>query len=320
MNKLILLAKNIPSPQKRPTISLSPIYLSLPDRERELEMRITLPVEGDNLPVILFSHGHGPSRYIPSKDGYGPLANFYAEHGFVVIQPTHANSPIGGLDKSHTDAPLFLKERYKEMSAIIEKMSDIEKSSPLLERRMNIESIAVVGHSAGAITAAMFLGMKLAGFSENEHTIPQIKAGVLLAPVGKSEDLLSSIKLKYPELRVDYSSLRTRALVVVGDKDASSHFTERGAEWHTDGFKLSPGSEHLLTLLDGKHGLGGIAGFDAKETDDEDPERLSITQRMTTAYLSSVLTNNDNIWIEACDALKSHLTGHAKVTHKGETV
>ncbi|WP_158277981.1 hypothetical protein [Caulobacter endophyticus] len=43
---------------------------------------------------MLLSHGHGPSNYIPSKDGYGPLVNFYAERGFVVIQPTHLNSKV----------------------------------------------------------------------------------------------------------------------------------------------------------------------------------------------------------------------------------
>ena len=40
------------------------------------------PVTGQNLPVILFSHGHGPSLYLPSADGYGPIVNFWAAHGF----------------------------------------------------------------------------------------------------------------------------------------------------------------------------------------------------------------------------------------------
>ena len=45
----------------------------------------------------------------------------------------------------------------------------------------------------------------------------------------------------------------------------------------------------LLTVAGGKHGLGGIAGYDAKETGDEYPDRLEITRRMIWAYLRSAL-------------------------------
>jgi hypothetical protein len=62
----------------------------------------------------------------------------------------------------------------------------------------------------------------------------------------------------------------------------------------------------LLTLKGGKHGLGGIAGYDAKETDDEDPDRLSVTQRMTAAYLRSAVDADDAIWDAACNALATH--------------
>ena len=93
MNNLINEARHIPVPEVVTTISISPVTLPAPDRPQPLEMRITAPAAGNQLPIILLSHGHGPSLYLPSKDGYVPRINFYAEHGFVVIQPTHANSP-----------------------------------------------------------------------------------------------------------------------------------------------------------------------------------------------------------------------------------
>ena len=40
------------------------------------------------------------------------------------------------------------------------------------------------------------------------------------------------------------------------------------------------GADALLTLPGAKHYLGGIKGYSLAETDDEDPERLAITQRM----------------------------------------
>ena len=73
MNNLIRDARPIPVEEPRLTISVSPIRLAAPARGLPLELRITGPASGDGLPVVLLSHGHGPSNYIPSKDGYGPL-------------------------------------------------------------------------------------------------------------------------------------------------------------------------------------------------------------------------------------------------------
>ena len=55
-------------------------------------MRVSAPVTGSELPVILLSHGHGHSNNLSSLNGYAPLASFWAAHGFVVIQPTHLDS------------------------------------------------------------------------------------------------------------------------------------------------------------------------------------------------------------------------------------
>jgi predicted dienelactone hydrolase len=322
LNKLISVSTLIPESDRQLTLSISPILVPIGKRNSPLELRITLPASGDNIPIILLSHGHGPSLYLPSKDGYAPLANYYAEQGFAVIQPTHANSKVGGLGDTHPDAPLFLNERLREMKTILDNLTLIENNTPYLAGRLDKQRIAVVGHSAGSITAAMLLGMQLIPSKQSAKTgkntlDERIKVGVLLAAVGKGgKDLHSVVREKYPELNPDYSFMTTRTLVVYGDQDVSSHFTTRGADWHTDPFYLSPGSHYLLTLQGGKHGLGGIAGYDAKETDDEDPERLAITQKMTSAYLKSVLYNNDVIWNDACNALNKFASEHAHLKCK----
>jgi len=83
-----------------------------------------------------------------------------------------------------------------------------------------------------------------------------------------------------------------------------------------DPYTHGPGSDALLTLFGGKHGLGGIAGHDAKETDDEDPDRLAVTQRMSWAYLRSALFAGDPAWPEACKALKDHAGAQGRVDTK----
>jgi predicted dienelactone hydrolase len=315
MNNLVTVSKNIPESDRQLTLSISPITLTIEGRETPLELRITLPVSGDNIPIILLSHGHGPSSYLPSKDGYAPLVNYYAEQGFAVIQPTHASSRVGGLDNTHPDAPLFLNERAIEMKTILDSLAQIERDIACLSGRLDKERIAIVGHSAGSMTAAMLMGMTL---PQSKSVLDKrIKVGVLLAAVGKGgEDLIESARERFPQINPDYSSMITKNLVVYGDQDLSPHFTTRGADWHADPYLISPGSDFLLTLIGGKHGLGGIAGYDAKETDDEDPDRLAITQKMTSAYLKSALYENDDTWKDACKALGSFASKHAYIESK----
>ena len=78
--------------------------------------------------------------------------------------------------------------------------------------------------------------------------------------------------------------MTTPALVVAGDKDASAHLTVLGPEWHTDPYFLSPGPKSLLTVFGAEHGLGGVAGYDAAETTDENPERVARAIVMATTH------------------------------------
>ncbi|MFA0812717.1 alpha/beta hydrolase family protein [Microbulbifer epialgicus] len=315
MNNLIDKSRLIPIGKRKPAVSISSVTLPMPGRDQPLEMRITAPATDGDLPIILLCHGHGPSLYLPSKDGYGPLVNCYAEHGFAVIQPTQANAKISGLAPDAPGAPLFWRARVEEIKQILDHLNEIEAQVPMIAGRLNHNKIAAVGHSAGAQIVGMLLGARLDDPKDKDAKKvnaydPRIKAGVLLAAPGNGgNDLSEFAREHYSELNPDYSHLVTRTLVVYGDEDVNPHLTIRGADWHADPYHLSPGSDSLLTLFGAKHGLGGIAGYDAKETDDEDPDRLVITQRMTWAYLSSALIEGNSAWSDACKALAEH-AGH----------
>jgi predicted dienelactone hydrolase len=309
MNNLIKVARAIPVLEETIAASFSPVLLPIAGRERPLEMRITAPMVGDSLPIVLLSHGHGPSLYVPSKDGYGPLANFLAERGFVVIQPSQANSKVAGLPADGAGAPLFARERAEELRAILDGLDVIEAAVPPLAGRLDRDRVAAIGHSLGGQTVAFLLGARFTlGDCQDTREVdllePRIKVGVLLnAPGAGGDDLSASGKAYGPAFSPDFSRLITRALVVYGDEDVSPHLTVRGADWHADPYHLSPGADHLLTIAGAKHGLGGIAGYDAKETDDEDPDRLETTRRMIWSYLRSALVEGDPAWSDACRAL-----------------
>ncbi|WP_046778333.1 alpha/beta hydrolase family protein [Streptomyces yangpuensis] len=292
-----------------PVLSFSPVVLSVPGRPVDLHVRVSAPATGTSLPVILLSHGHGPSHHLSSLNGYAPLANFWAAHGFVVVQPTHLTSrTLTALVADAPGAPDFWRSRAEDMTHVLDRLEAIENAVPQLAGRIDPTRVAVAGHSLGGFTAALLLGAGLTdpGTGNLVHLLePRIKAGVLLAPPGRGGDVFNGpMAEQWPVIgAVDFSTMTAPTLVVTGDKDDPRHFTDMGPDWHADPYTLAPGPKTLLTLFDAEHGLGGIAGYDAAETTDENPERVAALARLTAAYLRSRLHPGDNAWQTAQEAL-----------------
>ncbi|KAF3063818.1 hypothetical protein GL218_02646 [Daldinia childiae] len=306
-HRLIGSAINIPVSPQTPVFSFSPIVLPFSDRPVDLDLKVTVPATGDALPIILLSHGQGQSNNLNSQEGYTPIAEFWAAHEFVVIQPTHLSSLSITVDSPPEGSEYYWQDRAQDLVRILDEIDTIEASVPGLMGRLDKTKVAVAGHSLGSWTASLLLGAKNVdprNGTSFEKFDKRIKAGVLLAGTGNAgADLSDTGRLMVPFYGPDFSGMKTPTLVVCGDQDVSPHLTIRGADWHADSYYLSPGSKDLVWIKGGKHGLGGVSGWDAAETQDESPQRLGAVQRMTLAYLRSAL-HGDNSWDEARDALK----------------
>ncbi|OME91252.1 MULTISPECIES: alpha/beta hydrolase family protein [Paenibacillus] len=286
-----------------PVISVKPVVLPAPGRGEDLQVRVSAPAIGSELPIIVFSHGYGWSL-----DGYGPLADFWAAHGFVVIQPTHLDSRTLNLPPDDPRTPRIWRFRVEDMKRTLDQLDLIEASVPGLNGRLDRSRIAAAGHSWGGQTVSMLLGARVLdahGRPGEDMSDSRIKAGVLLATTGRGGADLSPFAAEhFPFMNPSFSDMSTPTLVVAGDHD-QSQLSTRGPDWFTDPYFLSPGSKSLLTLFGAEHSLGGIPGYSVAETTDESPERVALIQRLTLAYLRNALDLDDSSWPAARAALEN---------------
>ncbi|WP_020659295.1 alpha/beta hydrolase family protein [Amycolatopsis benzoatilytica] len=284
-----------------PIISVRPVTLAAPGRGQDLLVRVTAPTTGRDLPVIVFSHG-----MTLGMDDYAPLAEFWAAHGFVVVQPTHLDSL--GLAPDDPRTPHIWRIRTDDLTWIIDQLGVVEAEVPGLAGRIDRERIAAAGHSWGAQTASTLVGARVLdanGTPGESMADSRVMAAVLLCLPGTGGADLSPMAAQYfPFMSPDFSELKTSSLIVAGDHDQSP-LTVRGPDWFTDGYRLSSGATDLLTLFGAEHGLGGIQGAHDARTTDESPERVAVVQAATVAYLRTALGLDNDAWPTTRAALTS---------------
>ncbi|MGW6398542.1 alpha/beta hydrolase family protein [Streptomyces sp. NPDC055134] len=293
---------NAPKPAVAPTpvISAKPVVLPAPGRGEDLQVRVSAPATGTDLPVVVFSHGFGWSM-----DGYAPLADHWAARGFVVVQPTHLDSRTLGIPADDPRTPRIWRIRIEDLMRVLDGLDVLEAAVPGLTGRVDHDRIAAAGHSWGAQTASTLLGARVLGADGvpgEDMSDSRVKAGVLFALTGLGDDLTPFALEHLPFMRPSFDTMTPPSLIVAGDSDRS-HLSTRGPDWFTDAYTYSPGSKSLLTLFGAEHPLGGIPGYEVAETTDESPARVALIQQLTTAFLHSALSPEDTAWKTATTAL-----------------
>lgn len=283
------------SPQPgTPIVSVRPVSLPAPGRGDDLQVRVTAPITGTGLPVVVLSHGFGWSM-----GGYAPLAQHWAEHGFVVVQPTHLDARALAIPPEDPRTPRIWRIRVDDVVRCLDDLDRLVAAVPGLAGRVDRSRVAVAGHSWGGQTVSMLLGARVLdaeGRPGEDLRDERVRAGVLLSTTGRGgADLTPFAAESFPFMSPSFDRMSTPALIVAGDADQSPLST-RGPDWFTDPYTLSPGPKSLLTLIGGEHGLGGIPGPGLAEVTDESPARVALVQRATAAWLSQALSGDESAW------------------------
>lgn len=121
-------------------VSVKPIVVPSPGRGIDLQVKVTAPRSGQNLPVIVFSHGNAWSL-----DGYEPLVDRWAAAGFVVVQPTHLDSRRNAIAWDDPRFATVWRVRITDLHTILDHLADVLAQAGL-ETRADRERTAVVGH------------------------------------------------------------------------------------------------------------------------------------------------------------------------------
>jgi predicted dienelactone hydrolase len=248
--------------------------------DRDLELRITYPQQPGKYPLIVFSHG-----LRGSMDSYDPLIKTWVSHGYICIQPNHADSFQYFKDKPREafqiNASTFTNwsQRPQEMSMVIDRISEIERQVPGLAQTIDLAHIGMGGHSYGAHTSSLLAGAKpRTGQSFKERRASAI---LLISPQGQGNGFSADAWL----------DMTGPVMCITGSEDVS--IVPTTPELRRMPFDKAPAGNKYLLWIDGAyHGMGGISGRWFPTAGEADAVQLKTVQTSTLMYWDAYLKDD----------------------------
>ena len=174
-------------------------------RKRTVPVRVYLPdaKQTEKCPIVLLSHGLGGSR-----EGFPYLGEYWSKHGYVVIAMQHPGSDreaivrrpgttVAGLMNDAINAENG-QARVADVKFVLDELAHRMETDHKLKGRLDLEKIALGGHSFGAHTV-----LSIAGRFPFEPE-PRIKAAIAMSPSLPTNTHATALlrKIKMPMLHM----------------------------------------------------------------------------------------------------------------------
>lgn len=253
-------------------------------RNREIPLRVYLPVSTNAAAVVLFSHGLGGSR-----ENNGFLGRHWAARGYAAVFLQHPGSDESvwksesagkrlGAMKGAADAKNYLL-RVKDVPTVLDALAEWNaKAGDPLRGRLDLEHIGMSGHSFGALTTQGVSGQQ-GRLQKLSFTDPRIDAAVMFSPStptagGDPAKAFGSVKIPWLLLT------GTRDVSIIGGATLEHRLGVYPA--------LPPGSKYELVLHNAEHSAFSERALPGdKQTRNPNHHRLMLAT--TTAFWDAYL-------------------------------
>ena len=249
-----------------------------PARGRRVATRVYAPAATGRHPVVIFSHG-----FSSDLNSFTNTARYWAEHGYVVLHPTHADSinfPDETVDPAEADTirrtiagratgvdeetrkkfvraldnPFYLNSRLKDLSFIVRCLQGEGTLDERVVARADLGRLAIAGHSYGAYTALVVAGARLTRDCEaiRDPLLRKFSAALAVSAQGAGRMSLSN---------ASFAGIRVPLFSITGSKDIGA--AGETPEWRQQGFRDSPPGDRFAADVSGF----GHVDFDPPEGD-----------------------------------------------------
>lgn len=228
-------------------------------RNRAVPMHTYSPAGGPGpFPVVIFSHGIGEDR-----DSYAYLGRALAHAGFYTIHLTHAGTDKAMLKRGYRALYRATKEKENWINRALDVTFVLDQFAG--DAILDLNRVAVVGHSAGAFTAFAAAGMR--GPDGESLRDPRVKV---------------IVPMSMPRIGGNYDAIDIPVLNLTGTCDTSLIYRTFPRHRRIP-FESSHGPHQYLVTLEGvNHDM-----FSAPE----DPHHAVIAA-VTAAFLRAWMAND----------------------------
>jgi len=279
-------------------------------QDREIVLQVSYPDAEGSFPVVVFSHG---AFCYPQQ--FRSVTDRWVSNGYVVIALNHLDSPNLGKINPRVLFTL-LESRALDLSFAVDAAPRIEAALPDFNGTLDIENVAVSGHSFGGMMSQVMIGAPIVSRKGEvvSYADERFDAAVILSGVGPAKLVDKSELTKEAFDSIDRPLIANGGTLDTGNIGTREEFPW---EWRMSPYTLSPpGDKYSVVLENSDHYFGGLICREDRGGE-ADPQGVEIVSTLQIAFLDAYLKNDKAAlkFLQSVD-VSAQTGGRAKFEYK----